>query len=149
MDGPLLASEDAHGQWAGPLTRPEYTMEMTWDNLTKFFTWAAKQGSNAPLADTAGEAIVIDGAITKEDFERFWSLNPNLQRSDVEELRERAPIRRALRSILRSGLKAKGVTFEHHDLPGMTRDGDVHVGGALKLACFKDPDGNILNIASR
>lgn len=71
MDGPLLASEGAHGQWAGPLTRPEYTMEMTWDNLTKFFTWAAKQGSDAPLADTAGEAIVIDGAITKEDFERF------------------------------------------------------------------------------
>ena len=45
-------------------------MEMTWNNLTKLFTWAAKQGSDAPLADTAGEAIVIDGAITKEDFER-------------------------------------------------------------------------------
>ena len=47
------------------------TMEMTWENLTKLFTWAAKQGSDAPLADTAGEQIVIDGAITKEDFERF------------------------------------------------------------------------------
>jgi hypothetical protein len=49
-------------------------MDMTWENLTKLFTWAAKQGSDAPLADTAGEALVIDGAITKEDFERFvWS----------------------------------------------------------------------------
>ena len=46
-------------------------MEMTWENLTKLFTWAAKQGSDAPLADTAGEAIVIDGTVTKDDFERF------------------------------------------------------------------------------
>ena len=47
------------------------TMEMTWENLMKLFTWAAKHGSDAPLADTAGDQIVIDGAITKEDFERF------------------------------------------------------------------------------
>ena len=46
-------------------------MEMTWENLTKLFTWAAQQGSDAPLADTAGETIVIDGTITREDFERF------------------------------------------------------------------------------
>ena len=46
-------------------------MEMTWENLTKLFVWAAKKGSDAPLADTAGETIVIDGAVTKEDFERF------------------------------------------------------------------------------
>jgi hypothetical protein len=48
-------------------------MEMTWENLTKLFTWAAQQGSDAPLADTAGETIVIDGAITKEDFDRFMA----------------------------------------------------------------------------
>ena len=46
-------------------------MEMTWDNLRVLFTWAAQRGSDAPLADLAGEAIVIDGKITKEDFERF------------------------------------------------------------------------------
>jgi hypothetical protein len=46
-------------------------MEMTWENLTNLFVWAAKKGSDAPLADTAGETIVIDGAVTKEDFERF------------------------------------------------------------------------------
>lgn len=45
-------------------------------------------------------------------------------------------------------LKAKGVVFEHYDMPGLTRDGDVHVGGDMKVAWFKDPDGNILNIAS-
>jgi catechol 2,3-dioxygenase-like lactoylglutathione lyase family enzyme len=45
-------------------------------------------------------------------------------------------------------LKAKGVTFEHYDLPGMKRTGDVHTGGDMKVAWFKDPDGNILNLAS-
>lgn len=44
---------------------------MTWNNLTKLSTWAAKQGSNPPLAGTADEAIAIDGAVTKQDFERF------------------------------------------------------------------------------
>lgn len=46
-------------------------------------------------------------------------------------------------------LKTKGVSFEHYDMPGMTREGDVHVAGDMKVAWFKDPDGNILNIASR
>lgn len=46
-------------------------------------------------------------------------------------------------------LKAKGVTFEHYDFPGMTRKGDVHVAGNLKNAWFKDPDGNILAVVSK
>jgi catechol 2,3-dioxygenase-like lactoylglutathione lyase family enzyme len=46
-------------------------------------------------------------------------------------------------------LKAKGIRFEHYDMPGMTREGDVHVGGDMKVAWFKDPDGNILNIVNR
>jgi catechol 2,3-dioxygenase-like lactoylglutathione lyase family enzyme len=45
-------------------------------------------------------------------------------------------------------LKAKGVSFEHYDMPGMSRQGDVHIGGDMKVAWFKDPDGNILNIVS-
>jgi hypothetical protein len=45
-------------------------------------------------------------------------------------------------------LKEKGVRFEHYDMPGMTRKGDVHVGGDMKVAWFKDPDGNILSIAN-
>jgi catechol 2,3-dioxygenase-like lactoylglutathione lyase family enzyme len=45
-------------------------------------------------------------------------------------------------------LKAKGVVFEHYDMPGVTREGDVHVGGNMKVAWFKDPDGNILNIVN-
>jgi catechol 2,3-dioxygenase-like lactoylglutathione lyase family enzyme len=45
-------------------------------------------------------------------------------------------------------LKAEGVTFEHYDMPGMTREGDVHVGGPMRVAWFKDPDGNILSIVN-
>jgi catechol 2,3-dioxygenase-like lactoylglutathione lyase family enzyme len=46
-------------------------------------------------------------------------------------------------------LAAKGVPFEHYDLPEMTRKGHVHVAGSLKAAWFKDPDGNILALVSR
>lgn len=45
-------------------------------------------------------------------------------------------------------LREKGIAFEHYDLPGLTRHGDVHVAGNLKVAWFKDPDGNILNLFS-
>jgi catechol 2,3-dioxygenase-like lactoylglutathione lyase family enzyme len=46
-------------------------------------------------------------------------------------------------------LKAKGVTFEHYDLPQTKREGDVHVAGDHKIAWFKDPDGNILSVINR
>ena len=45
-------------------------------------------------------------------------------------------------------LKGKGVAFEHYDLPDSVRDGDVHEMGDFRAVWFKDPDGNILNIAS-
>ena len=45
-------------------------------------------------------------------------------------------------------LKAKGVEFEHYDMPGLTLDGDVHSGGGMKVAWFRDVDGNILSIVS-
>ena len=48
-----------------------------------------------------------------------------------------------------ANLRSKGVVFEHYDMPGMTRDGDVYVAGDMKVAWFKDPDGNILNVAGR
>ena len=45
-----------------------------------------------------------------------------------------------------AALKAKGVRFEHYDMPGMTLEGDIHVMDHMKVAWFKDPDGNILNL---
>ena len=46
-------------------------------------------------------------------------------------------------------LKAKGVEFEHYDLPETRRQGDVHIAGDVKVAWFKDPDGNILSVVNR
>jgi catechol 2,3-dioxygenase-like lactoylglutathione lyase family enzyme len=43
-------------------------------------------------------------------------------------------------------LKARGVAFEHYELPGARLEGDIHVFGKLKNAWLKDPDGNILSI---
>jgi catechol 2,3-dioxygenase-like lactoylglutathione lyase family enzyme len=46
-----------------------------------------------------------------------------------------------------STLKEKRVVFEHYD--GMELKGDIHVDGAMKMAWFKDPDGNILHLNNR
>src|SRR5688572_30753065 len=46
-------------------------------------------------------------------------------------------------------LQAKGVRFEHYDLPETKREGDVHISGDIKVAWFKDPDGNILSVVNR
>jgi catechol 2,3-dioxygenase-like lactoylglutathione lyase family enzyme len=43
-------------------------------------------------------------------------------------------------------LKAKGVAFEHYVMPGTKLEGDIHVGHGMKVAWFRDPDGNILNL---
>jgi catechol 2,3-dioxygenase-like lactoylglutathione lyase family enzyme len=48
-------------------------------------------------------------------------------------------------------LKSKGVAFEHYDMPELKLQGDVHVAqdADLKVAWFKDPDGNIFSIVNR
>jgi len=55
------------------------------------------------------------------------------------------PVGEDIEDIVRA-LRDKGVTFEHYDLPGMTVDGDIHIAKDMKVAWFKDPDGNILNL---
>jgi len=45
-------------------------------------------------------------------------------------------------------LEAKGVRFEHYAMPGITLNGDVHEAGGMRLAWFKDPDGNIIHIGN-
>lgn len=43
-------------------------------------------------------------------------------------------------------LRARGVTFEEYDMPGLkTKDG-IATGGGAKTAWFKDSEGNILAI---
>jgi catechol 2,3-dioxygenase-like lactoylglutathione lyase family enzyme len=46
-------------------------------------------------------------------------------------------------------LGAKGIGFEHYDLPGATREGDIHVMGDMRAVWFKDPDGNILSLVDQ
>jgi len=42
-------------------------------------------------------------------------------------------------------LQAKGLQFEHYDLPGMTWDGDIAtIEGYGRAAWFKDSEGNIM-----
>ncbi|GAC1439025.1 MAG: VOC family protein [Thermoanaerobaculia bacterium] len=48
-----------------------------------------------------------------------------------------------------AALNARGVVFEHYNLPETRRKGDVHLSGQLKIAWFKDPDGNIHSVVSR
>jgi catechol 2,3-dioxygenase-like lactoylglutathione lyase family enzyme len=45
-------------------------------------------------------------------------------------------------------LKAKGVAFEHYELPSTVRRGEIHVSGEIRNAWFKDPDGNIHALSS-
>ena len=47
-------------------------------------------------------------------------------------------------------LRGRGVTFEEYDMPGMkTEDGVMSMGGDIKGAFFKDPDGNIIGLGQR
>lgn len=43
-------------------------------------------------------------------------------------------------------LQGAGIAFEHYDMPGGKREGDLHIFGDFKAAWFKDPDGNIIHI---
>ena len=49
-----------------------------------------------------------------------------------------------------SELAAKGIEFEHYDMPGSTIEGDIHLmeGTDMAAAWFKDPDGNILGVGN-
>ncbi len=48
-------------------------------------------------------------------------------------------------------LKASGVgTFQEYDhLPGVTRRGEIHEAGPVKMAWFTDPSGNIFEVNGR
>lgn len=43
-------------------------------------------------------------------------------------------------------LKTRDVTFERYDMEGLTWKDGWHEAGRVKLAWFKDPDGNILHL---
>jgi catechol 2,3-dioxygenase-like lactoylglutathione lyase family enzyme len=43
-------------------------------------------------------------------------------------------------------MRAKGITFEEYDLPGLKTEGGIADVGGSKGGWFKDPDGNILAV---
>lgn len=45
-----------------------------------------------------------------------------------------------------ASLKAKGVQFQHYDMPDMALQGDVYSNDHMKVAWFTDPEGNILSL---
>ena len=54
---------------------------------------------------------------------------------------------RGLEGVVQA-LKAKGVAFEHYDMPDVTGRA-TSTSRATWVAWFKDPDGNILNVINR
>jgi catechol 2,3-dioxygenase-like lactoylglutathione lyase family enzyme len=46
-------------------------------------------------------------------------------------------------------LRARGLTFEEYDMPGLKTENGIADIGHEKAAWFKDPDGNILAVESR
>jgi catechol 2,3-dioxygenase-like lactoylglutathione lyase family enzyme len=45
-------------------------------------------------------------------------------------------------------LSRKGIHFENYGPSGAAKDGDVHIFGKMRLAWFKDPDGNVHALAN-
>ena len=46
-----------------------------------------------------------------------------------------------------AALKARGISFEHYEVPGLEMEGDVaHSGPEVWTAYFKDPEGNLLGL---
>jgi len=43
-------------------------------------------------------------------------------------------------------LKGRGVVFETYDLPGFDAATSIAVAGPVRVAWFKDPDGNLLSV---
>src|SRR5688500_2932093 len=91
-------------------------------------TRAATEGSEA-IVYKSGESTVLvyrsQYAGTNKATAATWNLGDDLER-------------------VVDALGAKGVRFEHYDLPETTRKGDVHLAGDVRVAWLKDPDGNIL-----
>jgi catechol 2,3-dioxygenase-like lactoylglutathione lyase family enzyme len=119
--------------------------------------------------DAIATIAVKDLKVAKQFYEGVLGLNPKPSQQETEALEYRSGKSRMF--IYRSQyagtnkatavnwvvndleavvgtLKAKGVTFEHYDMPGLTLKGDIHVAGKMKVAWFKDPDGNILALMS-
>jgi catechol 2,3-dioxygenase-like lactoylglutathione lyase family enzyme len=92
-----------------------------------------------PLQDANSEALTFKTGSGKMFVYRSDFAGTNKATAAMFEVKDVAAVA--------ADLKAKGVVFEHYDnLEGLTVEGDVHVGGGMSVAWFKDVDGNILSL---
>ena len=91
-----------------------------------------------PVHEEGGEVVVY----------RSGNSTVNVYRSDYAGTNQATAVTWTVGNIeeVVKVLRSRGVTFEHYDMPGMLLEGDIHVSSGVKVAWFKDPDGNILNL---
>jgi catechol 2,3-dioxygenase-like lactoylglutathione lyase family enzyme len=98
-------------------------------------------GFKRPAADQEGAVLYDSGSSKLLVYESSYAGTNQATAATWE-------VGSELENVVRE-LKSKGVTFEHYDnFEYMTRDGDVHKAGDLRIAWLKDPDGNILALTS-
>ena len=101
-------------------------------------------------ADTLGLTQINSGDTEVVIF-KSGSTTLNVYRSDYAGTNRATAVTWAVGKELESiavALKKKGVQFEHYDMPDLQQDGDIYSNGNMKVAWFKDPDGNILNLVN-
>ncbi|HEX6462578.1 MAG TPA: VOC family protein [Candidatus Saccharimonadales bacterium] len=47
-----------------------------------------------------------------------------------------------------AAMEAKGIVFEHYDMPDTSWEGSIATMGDVQVAWFKDPDGNLLSVGT-
>ena len=94
-----------------------------------------------PAPDTPGALVYQSG---KSTFMIYQSRYAGTNEATVATWAVDADLEHIVRD-----LAAKGVRFEHYDLPGTTLNGDIHLAGGRKMAWLKDPDSNILALTGR
>ncbi|KFA92159.1 VOC family protein [Archangium violaceum] len=93
-----------------------------------------------PVHEEGGEVVVY----------RSGNSTVNVYRSDYAGTNQATAVTWTVGNIeeVVKVLRSRGVTFEHYDMPGTRLEGDIHASSGMKVAWFKDPDGNILNLIS-
>jgi catechol 2,3-dioxygenase-like lactoylglutathione lyase family enzyme len=90
------------------------------------------------LDDTMGEVLVFATGATKLVVYRSDEAGGNRANAVVWD------VGGDIEAIV-AALAAKGVTFEHYEGLG-DYAGGIHRSGGMKLAWFRDPDGNVLHL---
>jgi catechol 2,3-dioxygenase-like lactoylglutathione lyase family enzyme len=101
-------------------------------------------------ADTLGLKQINSGDTEVAVF-KSGNTTLNVYRSDYAGSNQATAVTWAVGDELESiadTLKQKGVHFEHYDMPDLKQEGDIYSHGNMKVAWFKDPDGNILNLVN-